>query len=38
MELTLKQRKAVANGALPKFALGWEQPSLDDTIAQAGSF
>lgn len=38
MELTLKQRKAVANGALPKFALGWEQPSQDDILAQAGSF
>ena len=36
--MELKERKAIANGTLPKFALGWEQPSKDDILAQAGSF
>ena len=36
--MELKERKAIQNKVLPKFAFGWEQPSLTDTIADAGSF
>ena len=36
--MDLKQRKLIANGALPKFDLGFTPPSMDDLLSSAGSF